>query len=100
MTSAWIGRRRQLNRIAARLDQRIQRLKAQFVHERRADEHHESRHRRRHDELRAEHADEEPDERLRQPADADDAAGERVLSQPARRCRQTARSPAPYASAI
>ena len=51
--------------------------------QRRGHEHHEPRQRLRHDELRAEHADEEPDQRLREAADADDAAGQRVLDQPA-----------------
>ncbi len=39
-------RRRELEADASRLDQRVQRLEAQLVHERRADEHHEPRHRR------------------------------------------------------
>ena len=44
----------------------------------------ESRQRRGHDELGAEHARHEANHRLRQPADADDAARQRILNQPGR----------------
>src|SRR5262245_11515337 len=40
----------------SRLDQRVQRLEAQLVNHRRTEEHQESRHRRRHDELGTEDA--------------------------------------------
>ncbi len=42
----------------------------------------------RHDELRADDAGQEPDDRLGQAADADDAARQRILDQPGQRSRQ------------
>ena len=58
---------------------------------RRRDEHHEARHRPRDDELRADDPGQIADDRLRQPADADDPARQRVLRQPGQRSRQQSR---------
>jgi hypothetical protein len=49
---------------------------------------HKPRQRRGHDELLANHPDEEPDNRLRQPPDADHPARERVLDDPGQASRE------------
>ena len=64
-----------------------------------AKKHHEPRQRLRHDELGADDAGQKPDDRLRQPADPDDAARQRVLHQAGRRSRSAGRSTGPDVSA-
>ena len=76
----------------------VQPHEEQRVQRRGRHEHHEPRQRRGHDELLADGAGQKPDDRLRQPADADDAARQRILNQPGHAAGQHARSPARWSA--
>ncbi len=76
------------------VEQHVQPHEHDRVQHGRAEKHDEPRQRLRDDELRADDAGQKPDDRLRQPADADDAASTARPAPARRTCRSAARSPA------
>ena len=94
LPSAWVAIAVQGDGKRPQPEHHVQPHEHRRVHRCRRHEHHQPRQRRGHDELLPDRPGEKPDDRLRQPADADDAARQRDPESARPRCRPASRSPA------